>query len=147
MVAVIWHPDGHRHLAGHGTYRESDGDVTHHDGDDISITALGAWVSPETGVEYPSGWRVEVAPPGLELELTPLVEQSEFTSEFIKVSYWEGAVSVTGRREGPACDGLGFRGTGGATTRSNWSPAQAAAAVDRVSGTSAVPVASCGLQV
>ena len=34
MVAVIWHPDGRRHLAGHGTYREPDGDVTHYDEDE-----------------------------------------------------------------------------------------------------------------
>ena len=108
MVAVIWHPDGRRRLAGHGTYLEPDGNVTHYDEDDISITPLGAWVSPETGVEYPSGWRVEVAPLGLELELTPFVEQAEFTSRFIKVSYWEGAVSVAGQREGQPVTGWGF---------------------------------------
>ena len=108
MVAVVWHPDGHRHLSGHGTYREPNGDVTHYNEDDISITPLGAWVSPETGVEYPSGWRVEVAPLGLELELTPFVEQSEFTSSVIKVSYWEGAVSVAGQREGQSVTGWGF---------------------------------------
>ncbi len=108
MVAVIWHPDGRRRLAGHGTYLEPDGDVTHYHEDDISITPLGAWVSPETGIEYPSGWRVEVAPLGLELELTPYVEQAEFTSGFIKVSYWEGAVSVTGQRGGQSVTGWGF---------------------------------------
>ena len=108
MVAVIWDPDGRRHLDGHGTYQGPDGDVTYYDEDDVSIIPLGAWVSPETGVEYPSGWRVEVAPLGLELELTPFVEQSEFTSGFIKVSYWEGAVSVAGQREGQYVTGWGF---------------------------------------
>ena len=108
MVAVIWDPDGLRHLAGHGTYREPDGDVTYYYEDDISITLLGVWVSPETGVEYPSGWRVEVAPLGLDLELTPFVEQAEFASGVIKVSYWEGAVSVAGQREGQPVTGWGF---------------------------------------
>ena len=108
MVAAIWHPDGHRHLAGHGTYLEHDGNVTHYDEEDISITPLGSWVSPKTGIEYPSGWRVEVAPLGLELDLTPFVEQAEFTSGFIRVSYWEGAVSVTGQREGQSVTGWGF---------------------------------------
>ena len=74
MVAVIWDPEGRRHLAGHGTYREPDGDVTHYDDEGISITSQEAWVSPETGIEYPSGWRVEVAPLGLELELTPFAD-------------------------------------------------------------------------
>lgn len=108
MVAVIWDPDGRRHLAGHGTYREPDGDVTYYDEDGISIAPLGAWVSPDTGVEYPSGWRVEVAPLGLDLELTPFVEQAEFTSGAIRVSYWEGAVSVAGQREDHPVAGWGF---------------------------------------
>ena len=108
MVAVIWDPDGRRRLAGHGTYREPDGDVTHYDEDEILIISLGAWVSPETGVEYTSGWRVEVAPLGLDLELTPFVEKAEFTSGVIRVSYWEGAVSVSGQREGQSVTGWGF---------------------------------------
>ncbi len=108
MVAVIWDPDGRRRLAGHGTYREPDGDVSHYDEDEISITAQGAWASPDTGIEYPSGWRVKVAPLGLDLELTPFVEQAEFTSGVIRVSYWEGAVSVSGQRGGQPVTGWGF---------------------------------------
>ena len=44
----------------------------------------------------------------LELELTPFVEQAEFTSGFIRVSYWEGAVSVAGQRGGQSVTGWGF---------------------------------------
>ena len=133
MIAVIWHPDGRRHLSGHGTYLEPGGDVAYYNEDDISITPMGAWVSPETGIEYPSGWRVEVAPLGLELELTPFLEQAEFTSGFIGVSYWEGAVSVTGQREGQPVTGWGFVELVG------YDPKQLESEPDRGSGNLQVP--------
>ena len=91
MVAVVWHPDGRRRLSGHGTYLEPDGTVTYLAGDDVSITGQGSWTSPETGVEYPMGWKVEVGALGLELELTPHLRQAESASDVLGVSYWEGA--------------------------------------------------------
>ena len=108
MVAVVWHPDGRRHLSGHGTYLEPDGTVKYLEGDDVSINGHGSWTSPETGVEYPMGWQVGVAPMGLELELTPYLEQAESASGILGVSYWEGAVSVEGRRGGEPVSGWGF---------------------------------------
>ena len=108
MVAVVWHPDGRRRLSGHGTYVEPDGAVTYLEGDDVSITGQGSWTSPETGVEYPMGWQVEVSSLGLGLELTPYLEQAESASGILGVSYWEGAVSVEGRRGGEPVSGWGF---------------------------------------
>ena len=108
MVAVVWHPDGRRRLSGHGTYVEPDGAVTYLEDDDVSITAQGAWISPETGVEYPTDWRVEVGALELELELTPYLEQAESASDILGVAYWEGAVSVAGQRDGQPATGWGF---------------------------------------
>ena len=108
MVAVVWHPDGRRRLSGHGTYVEPGGAVTYLEGDDVSITAQGSWISPETGIAYPIGWQVGVASMGLELELTPYLEQAESASGILGVSYWEGAVSVVGQRGGEPASGWGF---------------------------------------
>ena len=108
MLAVVWHPDGHRRLAGHGTYLEPSGAVTHLEDNDLSFTAQGSWASPETGIEYPMGWQVEVVSLGLELELTPYLQQAESASGVLGVSYWEGAVSVKGRRDGQPVTGWGF---------------------------------------
>ena len=108
MVAVVWHPDGRRRLSGHGTYLEPDGAVTYLKGDDVSITAQGSWTSPETGVEYPMDWKVEVGSLELELELTPHLKQAESASNVLGVSYWEGAVSVSGERAGQPVSGWGF---------------------------------------
>ncbi len=107
MVAVVWHSEGRRRLAAHGTYISADGEaVTYFEDDTVSMTGKGAWTSPETGVEYPVSWRVEVGE--IELELAPFLEQSEFNSDILSVAYWEGAVSVTGRVGDRAVSGWGF---------------------------------------
>ena len=108
MAAVVWHPDGRRRLAGHGTYIAPDGTVTYLHDDDLSMTAQASWTSPETGVEYPVGWRVEIASLELDLELTPYLEHAEFNSDVVNVAYWEGAASVAGQRGEQPVSGWGF---------------------------------------
>ena len=108
MVAVVWHPDGRRRLSGHGTYVEPGGEVTYLEGDDVTITGQGSWTSTKTDVEYPMGWKVEVGSMGVELELTPYLQQAESASDVLGVAYWEGAVSVNGRRSGEPVSGWGF---------------------------------------
>ena len=108
MAAVIWHPEGRRRLAAHGTYVDPGGAVTYlHDGD-LSITAQGSWSSPETGIEYPMGWRVEIPSLDMALELTPYLEDAEFNSGVLGVAYWEGAASVAGQRGGQQVTGWAF---------------------------------------
>ena len=108
MVAVVWHSDGRRRLSGHGTYVEPGGAVTYLEGEDVSIIGQGYWTSSETGVEYPMGWQVEIASLELGLELTPYLEQAESVSDILGVAYWEGSVSVSGRRGGEPVSGWGF---------------------------------------
>ena len=108
MVAVVFHPNGLRPAAAHGTYLDPSGEVTYIHPDGLSITPQGSWTSPETGVVYPMGWRVEVDSPAMNLELTPYLEQAEFDSNILGVSYWEGAVSVEGQRGGSPATGWGF---------------------------------------
>ena len=108
MAAIIWRPDDRRRLAAHGTYVAPDGEVTHLHDDEISIAALGSWTSPETGIQYPMGWRVEIPSLELGLELVPYLEQSEYDSGILNAAYWEGAASVSGQRGGQAVAGWGF---------------------------------------
>ena len=108
MVAVLFQQNGPGPTAAHGTYIGPDGEVTHIPMSQISITPQGYWTSPETGVEYPMGLRVEVQKPRLELELTPYLEQAEFSSDILGVSYWEGAVAVAGQHLGRPVTGWGF---------------------------------------
>ena len=108
MAAVVWHPDGRRRLAAHGTYIDPDGRVTYLHDDELSITSEGSWTSPATGVEYSMGWSVAIHPLDMELELSPRLKQAEFDSEVLGVAYWEGAASVAGQRGGQPVSGWGF---------------------------------------
>jgi len=73
--------------------------------EELTITPTGRWRSPESGVTYPSRWRVEVPGEGLDLTLEPLVAGQELRLAF---RYWEGAVVVTGRSGDEPIGGRGY---------------------------------------
>ncbi len=109
MTAVVWDPRGREHFAAYGTFVTPDGAVLHLEEEDVSLTASNSWTSPDTGVEYPIGWRIEIGTLDLELELEPLVDGAEFgSSEFVPAAYWEGGVTVSGTRDGQPVTGQGF---------------------------------------
>ena len=109
MVSVVWEQDGGSHIATYGTYVPPDSGPVHLPGDDISLEPTGTWTSPETGGVYPMGWTLGIDSLGLDLALTPVIEESEFAiSQIIPVVYWEGAVAATGSKNGAAVSGNGF---------------------------------------
>lgn len=61
--------------------------------DDLLLTPTGSWRSPRSGAEYPAGWRIQIPQAGLDLEITPYLADQELP---LSISYWEGAVRVTG---------------------------------------------------
>ena len=72
---------------------------------DVQWTALDTWRSAETGVEYPSRWRLQAPKIGLDVELTPLIPDQELR---VGLTYWEGAVRIAGTRDGQPIDGYGY---------------------------------------
>jgi len=72
---------------------------------DVRLDVLDRWSSPSDGTAYPSRWRLSVPSRGLSLEVTPLLPHQELELTF---RYWEGAVRVTGTREGRALEGRGY---------------------------------------
>ena len=50
-----------------------DGRPRHLRAADFTVTPTGRWRSPRTGVDYPSGWLVELPREGLRIELAPSV--------------------------------------------------------------------------
>ena len=109
MTALVWDPAGREQFATYGTFVAADGDVSHLAAEDVSMTATNSWTSPDTGIEYPADWRIEIGPLDLVLDLKPLVESAEFaSSEFVPAAYWEGGVTVSGSRNGQAVTGQGF---------------------------------------
>ena len=58
---------------------------------DLKLEVLGNWTSPETGVQYPSGWKLSIPSENLNFQINPLIEKQELRTS---VNYWEGAVEV-----------------------------------------------------
>ncbi len=76
-----------------GSFIEKDGTVKHLNADDFEIVVLDTWKSPETGILYPSKWKVTIPEQDIELTVTPLLNNQELLLSF---NYWEGAVKVSG---------------------------------------------------
>ena len=109
MVAVVWQPGEKERMAAYATFVAPDGVTTHVPGEGVELEAKGAWVSPETGIEYPMGWRLAIGPLDLELDLAAVLEHAEFQGgQILPVAYWEGAVTASGQRSGASIEGRGF---------------------------------------
>ena len=110
MVSVVWELDGGKHVETYGTYVPSDGlPAVYLPGDDVILEPTGTWTSPETGGEYPMGWRLLIHSLDLDLTLTPVMREAEFPlAGFVPIIYWEGAVEAEGVRSGAPVSGRGF---------------------------------------
>ena len=96
--------DGTRDPQSAGTFVGADGTATHLGRQDFEVTVLDTWASPEGGT-YPSLWTVRVPRFGIDVTVTPVIANQEL---FTTVRYWEGAVDVTGNRNGDAISGRGY---------------------------------------
>jgi predicted secreted hydrolase len=74
---------------------------------DFQIAATDTWVSPHSGAAYPMGWQVSVPGQGLDLTLTPVMQDQELCF-ILDTCYWEGAIDVYGTREGEPISGRGY---------------------------------------
>lgn len=109
MAALVWDPDGHEPIAQYGTYIGPDGAAHSLEGADIALTASDSWTSPTTGAIYPIGWRLDIGSMAISVDLDPVQRHAEFgDSIYAPAAYWEGAVSVTGQKEGQDVSGVGF---------------------------------------
>ena len=77
----------------------------------LHVDVLDHWKSPVTGVNYPSGWHLEVNSQQLqaELSLTPeLKDQELVVYQSTGNTYWEGAVSIAGQSAVQSVQGEGY---------------------------------------
>jgi len=96
--------DGSQDVFSGGTWITSDGSSRHISPDKISISVTKTWSSPEGGI-YPSSWEIRFPASGLMLEVVPVMDDQEL---FTTVRYWEGAVDVSGARDGVDVTGRGY---------------------------------------
>ncbi len=81
--------------------------------DQFSITPLGKWTSPATGITYPNRWRVTIAAkgdvPAMDLTYTPVIPNAELdTRKSTSVIYWEGDSTIAGTKAGAPITGSGY---------------------------------------
>jgi predicted secreted hydrolase len=81
-----------------GTFVDAAGNWTHLAREDFQLETLSHWTSPRTGAKYPGGWRVRVPRFGVDVEITPVMQDQELdTRGTTMIVYWEGACRVQGR--------------------------------------------------
>jgi predicted secreted hydrolase len=110
--------DGSTDLASSGTAVSADGRLQHLEVTDFQIESTATWISPESKATYPSRWKLKFPSLDLVLDVVPLLEDQELrTSRSTQVSYWEGAVAVTGMKQGRPIKGHGYVELTGYTER------------------------------
>jgi len=109
MLYRLRRADGASDPASSGTIIFPDGRSRHLSLDDITINATNSWTSPASHARYPSTWLIAIPSLLLELHVVPLLEGQELrTSRSTQVTYWEGAVSVSGTKQGQPVKGQGY---------------------------------------
>ncbi len=76
--------------------------------DDFTLTPDRRWTSASSRAAYPVEWRIRVPGEGLDLAVRPVLDAQELTGLRTGVTYWEGAIDVSGTRDGRPIAGRGY---------------------------------------
>ncbi|MCF8143503.1 MAG: carotenoid 1,2-hydratase [Deltaproteobacteria bacterium] len=109
MLYILREKDGSWNPASSGTFVPSTGAPQHLSRDDFRVEVMDRWRSPHSGGDYPCQWRIRVFPLQLDLEISPRMEDQELRlTRSMRVSYWEGCVTIRGRKGRGAVEGAGY---------------------------------------
>jgi predicted secreted hydrolase len=109
MVFQIRRDDGSRDPRSSGTLVAASGEATPVRAGEFALEPGASWRSPSSGASYPVVWRVTIPNHGLDLEVRGALDDQELRTErSTGVTYWEGAVDVTGARDGRPVSGRGY---------------------------------------
>ena len=70
----------------------------------LTLETTNTWTSPRGG-RYPAGWRLRLGRENLDLAIEPLLADQELD---VTIRYWEGAVRISGERNGQPVSGYGY---------------------------------------
>ncbi len=110
MLYRFRHKDGAVDPFSAGTYVDAQGKTSYLGANDFSMQpGTETYSSPATGAVYPVVWRVTVASLKLDLQITtPLKSQELVSGMGAGLSYWEGAIAISGTRDGKPAGGVGY---------------------------------------
>ena len=110
MIYLMRKKDGSYAPASSGIFVDAAGKSVSLPREAFLVDVLGQWQSPRSEARYPSGWRLRVPSLGLDLTITPKLQDQEMeTPDTTRVTYWEGCVGVKGTGNGGAAvEGDGY---------------------------------------
>ena len=109
MLYIIRKRDGTPDVTSSGSIILADGRVLHLSHEQFRVTTSRRWHSRKSGATYPLGWRVVIPGYGVDLTLSEVMPEQELvTRGSTQVTYWEGAVNVSGRFGSTAASGVGY---------------------------------------
>jgi len=93
-----------------GTYIDAQGKATHLRKEDFVLQPLGeSWKSPANGATYPIRWEIEIGKLNIALKAsTPLAAQELTGKTKLAPTYWEGAITLSGKRGAQPIRGAGY---------------------------------------
>jgi predicted secreted hydrolase len=101
--------DGSADPSSSGTLVLADGRTQPLSAQDLTIEPFAHWTSPHSKARYPQRWLITAPSIGLSLDVRSLLSDQELhTARSTRVTYWEGAVSVSGHAQGAAVTGRGY---------------------------------------
>ncbi|WP_443147821.1 lipocalin-like domain-containing protein [Nitrospira sp.] len=101
--------DGTFDPASSGTLVRPDGSSTSISFEALNVRVQEHWTSPASGARYPSQWTLSIPSERVELNISPRMANQELvTRRSTAVTYWEGAVDVTGFWKGENIHGQGY---------------------------------------
>jgi predicted secreted hydrolase len=109
MLFRIRHKDGSIDPYSAGTIIDSRGATTHLSTNEFMMEAAGtSWTSPATRAVYPLQWKISVPALGLALQCATLLPSQDLPSSGFVPAYWEGAITLTGKKNGSPIGGMGY---------------------------------------
>ncbi len=125
MLYQLRNRDGSLEPASSGTWTDAQGKSTHLPASAFKTTSSRAWVSPKTERKYALDWHVEISGAQIALDVRAAQDDQEVRSaKSAGISYYEGAVHVSGSVSGKSVSGFGYLEITGAPSASGKSEAQ-----------------------
>ncbi len=109
MLFQLRRTDGSRDVHSSGTLVDAAGRPVGIRTGDFDLQPGRRWRSSSSGATYPVHWRVTLPSCGIDLNVDAALDDQELrTTESMGITYWEGAIEVTGVREGRPARGRGY---------------------------------------
>ena len=119
MLYILRTKKGKRYVA--GTYIDKNSKTKNIYPRNLKIEKISSWKSPNSGITYPSGWKLKIAKLSISLKITPSIKNQEiYKFRSAPVSYWEGACEVKGLKSGRKISGQSYVELVGYDKRLRW---------------------------